>query len=865
MTTDELRESFLSFFESKGCVRKPSDLLVPPNDKSVLFTPAGMNQFKEQFLGIGKLDFTRATTCQKCIRTGDIENVGVTARHLTFFEMLGNFSFGDYFKRDAIHWGWEFCTKVLSLAPEKLSVTVYKDDDEAYGIWRNEIKLPDGKITRLGEDDNFWPAGAPTQGPDGVCGPCSEIFADVGTENVEIWNLVFTQFNRVGSPPDNLKPLPKKNIDTGMGLERTAAVLQGKNNVFEIDLFRPIVDAAADLLGVKYAPDNDLPTAQRVRRICEHARTVLFCMHENVQPSSEMQGYVVRRLLRRALVDAWRLGSKSPLLFKLVPTIVAQMRKPYPDLDSTANSIGQQMKAEEENFLSRIEGGLTSLEIAFKKLGKGGVLSGKDAFSLHATHGFPIDLTVELAAGRGVSVDRQAFDEEMTAHRGKSGKGAFATEVFSVGPIQKLKESGVAPTEFVGYGSTKSEGKVVGIVTENRLAESASGKATIILDRTTFYGEGGGEVGDTGVIAGDGFEFEVADTQKTDGYFQHVGVVKRGEVKVGLRATATVKSDRRAGIERAHSATHLMHAGLHKVLGPHATQKGSKVENDELRFDFSHAKPVTAEEIAAVEEFVLARIMETAPVSAKGMPIEEAKKLGAMALFGEKYGDAVRVVSMTDFSRELCGGCHVSNTGAIGPFRIVREESVAAGVRRLIAYTGAKAFAHQREQERLLRESAGLLRSPPAELPKRIEALQKEVKDLQKTASQKKSSDAGDVVGKLLADKLEIGGGSVIVGKVDGAAVDDLRSMADQLRAKANPAAVFLASAESADKVTLFASVAKELQDKIKAGDWIKEIAPHVDGKGGGRPDSAQAGGKSPAKIDAALAAAKAWAERRLG
>jgi alanyl-tRNA synthetase len=864
MTTDELRESFLSFFESKGCVRKPSDLLVPPNDKSVLFTPAGMNQFKEQFLGIGKPDFTRATTCQKCIRTGDIENVGVTARHMTFFEMLGNFSFGDYFKREAIHWAWEFCTKTLKLAPEKLSVTVYQDDDEAYGIWREEIGLPAAKISRLGEDDNFWPAGAPTNGPDGVCGPCSEIFADVGTESVEIWNLVFTQFNRVGPPPNNLKPLPKKNIDTGMGLERTAAVLQGVKTVFDIDIFRPIVMAASDLLGVKYDPDNDLATAQRIRRICEHARTVLFCMHENVQPSPEMQGYVVRRLLRRALVDAWRLGSKSPLLFKLVPTVVGQMRKPYPELDSNAGSVAQQMKAEEENFLARIEGGLASLESAFKKLGKGGVLSGKEAFSLHATHGFPIDLTVELAQARGVVVDRDGFNEEMTKHRGLSGKGAFATEVFAVGPLQKIKETDVAPTEFIGYGSTAGEGKIVGVISDGALKDFALGDAILILDRTPFYGEAGGQVGDVGRLVGQGFEFEVTDTQKTDGYIQHVGVVKRGEAKVGAKVTATVNADRRAGIQRAHSATHLMHAGLHHVLGQHATQKGSKVEWDELRFDFNHPKPMTPQEIVAVEEYVLERIMEAAPVASDVMPIAEAKKLGAMALFGEKYGDAVRVVSMTEHSRELCGGCHVPNTGAIGPFRIVREESVAAGVRRLIAYTGPKAFAYQRGQEWLLRESAGLLKSPPAELPKRIEALQKEIKDLQKSASQRKSSDTGDVVGKLLSEKRLIGGGHIIVGRLEGASVDDLRALGDQLRDKAKPAAVFLASAESAEKVTLFASVAKELQDKIKAGDWIKEIAPQVDGKGGGRPDSAQAGGKSPAKIDAALVAASEWAEAKL-
>jgi alanyl-tRNA synthetase len=831
----------------------------------VLFTPAGMNQFKEQFLGIGKVEFTRATTCQKCIRTGDIENVGVTARHMTFFEMLGNFSFGDYFKREAIHWGWEYCTKILKLNPEKLSVTVYQDDDEAFDIWKNEIKLPESRITRMGEDDNFWPAGAPTQGPDGVCGPCSEIFADIGTENVEIWNLVFTQFNRVGPPPNNLQALPKKNIDTGMGLERTAAVLQRKATVFDIDIFAPIVAAAAELLGVKYDPAQDLSTARRLRRIAEHARTVLFCMHENVQPGPEKQGYVVRRLLRRALVDAWRLGYKDPVLHRLVPTIVSQMRKPYPELDSNAASVAQQMKAEEENFLARIEGGMALLETEFKRLGKGGTLTGKKAFDLHASHGFPIDLTVELAAASHISVDRAGFESEMELHRKTSGQGAFAAEVFAMGPIQKIKDKGLPPTEFVGYHSSSTQAVIRALVVGEELVEtiSAGQSAVLVLDRTSFYGESGGQVGDSGVIEADGFTFEVRDTQKMDGYFQHGGVVTRGSARVGQSVRVQLDEARRAGIQRAHSATHILHAGLHHAIGPHAIQKGSKVEQDELRFDFSHSKPMSPEEIARVEEFATQHIMEAAPISAEIMPIAEARKLGAMALFGEKYGDEVRVVSMGGFSRELCGGCHLSNTGQVGPIKIIREESVAAGVRRIIAVTGPKALAHFREQERLLRESAGLLRSPPSELPTRIEMLQKEIKELQKAASQKKSAETGALVEELILSRVETQGASIIVGNVDGATVDDLRLLADQIKAKVTPTALLLASVESNDKVTLFASVAKELQSRIKAGDWIKEVAPHVDGKGGGRPDSAQGGGKSPAKIEKALEHAKSWALAR--
>ncbi|HVJ79927.1 MAG TPA: alanine--tRNA ligase [Planctomycetia bacterium] len=863
MKTDDLREAYLSFFESKGCVRKPSDLLVPVNDPSVLFTPAGMNQFKGEFLGVVPLEFTRAVTCQKCVRTGDIENVGKTRFHFTMFEMLGNFSFGDYFKREAIAWGWEFCTKVLGIKGDRLRITVYQDDDEAEGIWTKEIGVKPQFVKRCGEDDNFWPASAPSQGPDGVCGPCSEIYVDLGDgREVEIWNLVFTQFNRVGPPPNNLHPLPKKNIDTGMGLERTAAVLQGVPTAYDIDIFAPIVRHAAELLGVKYDPEGDVQTAQRLRRIAEHARTVLFAMHENVQPGPAKQGYVVRRLLRRALVDAYRMGRQEPILHHLVPTIVAMMKKPYPELAGNATSVAGQIAAEEKRFLQTVDRGLAYLDNLFKKSEK---ISGKDAFELHATYGFPIDLTVELAAARGAAVDRAGFDAAFEKHQETSGS-IGSGDVFTLGPVQKLRESGVAVTKFTGYGKTSGEGTIRGVIVDGKLAESAAAgaRAILVLDQTPFYAEAGGQVGDVGVLKAEGFEFAVKDVKKTDGFHEHLGVVKKGTAVVGLHLKAEVDGPRRAGIERAHSATHVLHAGLHQVVGEHAKQAGSRVERDQLRFDFSHGQALAPSELKAIEDFATARIMEAAPIEAKVMPIAEAKKLGAMALFGEKYGDEVRVVSMGGFSREFCGGCHLSNTGQVGPLRIVREESVSAGIRRITALVGPAAVEHQAKQERTLHEAAALLRAAPTELPKRIEALQKELKDLQKELSGLKRAGAGDLVAQLAAAAEKRSAASLVVGEAPGAGPDELRNYCDELRAKLGVAAILLVSAEGDDKVHLVASVAKELHGSLKAGDWIKTIAPEVDGKGGGRPDLAAAGGKSPAKIPAALAAAKSFAQERL-
>lgn len=866
MTTDELREAYLSFFESKGCVRRPSDVLVP-NDPSVLFTPAGMNQFKEQFLGIGKLEFTRATTCQKCIRTGDIENVGKTRFHMTFFEMLGNFSFGDYFKREAIHWAWEFVVRVLALPEDRLSVSVYSDDDEAYGIWREEIGLPSGRIRRCGEEDNFWPAGAPSNGPNGVCGPCSEIFVDLGGgAEVEIWNLVFTQFNRVGYR--ELEPLPKKNIDTGMGLERAASVVQGKPTAFDTDIFAPILSAVCDVVGLKYDPSS--PNVHRLRRMSDHARTVAFCMHENVLPSNEKQGYVVRRLLRRAVLDAYQLGKREAVIHRLIPAVVDAMGKAYPELKQTQASVVSRVKAEEEKFLNTVETGIHYLDSLIGRIEKGDArtISGKDAFTLHATHGFPIELTQELAASRNISVDRAAFDQEMDRHSKISGSAAFSESVFNVGPIHELKDF-VAPTEFIGYGEASAEVQIAAIIAQGKIVRTLveighDDPITIVLDRTPFYGESGGQVGDVGWITAPGFRFEVQDTQKVDGYHLHLGHVREGAARIGAKATATIDAVRRAGIQRAHSATHVLHAALHRFLGDHAKQAGSKVENDVLRFDFSHPHAVSPQELARIERWCNERIMHCDPIAATVMPMEEARRLGAMALFGEKYGDFVRVVTMGDFSREFCGGCHLSSTGQVGPFKIVREESVAAGTRRIVALTGLAALDHFRAEEETLGRAAALLRTRPAELPARIEALQNQIKELQKTAQKKRKEQSGDLIGDLISAATRLDGAVIVAAEVEGATADELRIHSDQLRSKEPAIAIILAAREN-DRVHLIASVSKPLVERgFHAGKWIQEVASVVGGKGGGREAMAQAGGKDPAKLPDALKVAIESARRML-
>ena len=856
MTTDDLRDAYLDFFASKGCVRKASDVLVP-NDPTVLFTPAGMNQFKREFLGLGDPDFKRATTCQKCIRTGDIENVGKTAFHETFFEMLGNFSFGDYFKREAIHWAWEFLTVVLKLPADRLTITVYLDDDEAYSIWHDEVKVPADRITRMGEDDNFWPAGAPTHGPNGVCGPCSEIFFHGnGPKEVEIWNLVFTQFNRVG--PGQLEPLPSKNIDTGMGLERAAACLQGVPTVFATDIFKPIVAAAADQMKVPYVPAS--PDGIRIRRMADHARALTFCIHENVKPSAEKQGYVIRRLLRRAVLDAYQMGRRDPFLFELVPVVADVMKRPYPELGESVQRIQTVIRQEEEQFLRNLENGLKLLNDTFRKTKAGGsdVISGRDAFILHSTHGIPVEITESLATERNLMVDLAGFEQAQTVHEDISRPQTTAFDVFATGPLDTLKQSYHHGSEFLGYEATETDAKVIGILAQGHLADSATKDGehpiALVLDRTPFYGESGGQVGDIGTIRGEGFAFEVTDTKKDNDFTLHVGRVTEGTVALNMEARAAVDAGRREAIRRAHSATHVLHHALHLHLGKHAQQAGSKVEPDRLRFDFSNPEAVGPERLRAVEETVNLRVMEGEPVSWSTMPIAEAKMLGAMALFGEKYPEVVRVVQMGEFSRELCGGTHLDNVGKVGLFKVVGEESVSAGTRRITALTGMAALEYIRGEEDALAEVAAALKVPPGMAAARVAALLEEVKTLKKQAAQRKPDAPKAAPDDLLAAAAPVADFRVVAHALDGAPPDELRQLIDVLRRKAGTGLAVLLASSADGKVNLAAGLTADLVARgLHAGAWLKAVAPVVGGGGGGRPDLAQAGGKDPAKVPAAL------------
>ena len=876
MKADELREAFLTFFETKGCVRRPSDVLVPRWDPSVLFTPAGMNQFKDHFLGKCKLDFTRATTCQKCLRTGDIDNVGRTARHHTFFEMLGNFSFGDYFKREAIHWAWEFLTSRdwLKIEPERLTISVYEDDSEAYTIWSDEIGVPSTRITRMGEDDNFWPASAPSQGPDGVCGPCSEIFYTMpdGSE-VEIWNLVFTQFNRVGDPPDNLRPLPSRNIDTGMGLERTAALLQGVDSNFHIDILKPLVEAVAEVCSRSYEAETD--DGRRMRRIADHVRACTFAIHENVMPGNNEEKYVVKRLLRRAVLDGHQLGMRAPFLHQLPSAVASLMKAGYPELAETVDRVASVIQREESAFLDTIDGGLARIGTLFESIESAGsgLVSGQDAAELYTTHGFPPELLETLAAERNCAFDWQGFREAMGAHGLRSGAGT-RVEVFTSGPLDALKKA-MHGSEFVGYDAVEATGKAVGIIAQDRLCESLDeidhdDPVIVVLDRTPFYGEAGGQVGDTGWLTrGEGeqqLRFEVIETLKEGDFILHRGHLRSGELSLGEPLTARVDAERRAALRRAHSATHLVHAALQHFLGPHAVQQGSKVDTDMLRFDFAHGGSIGSEVLGQIEDMVNGHVLAAVPVTAQRLPLAEARHAGAMMLFGEKYPDIVRMVSMGSdderVSRELCGGTHVSNTGQIGLVRIVGEESVSAGTRRVTAVTGFEALRRMREAEQTLAEAASSLKVRPAELPTRLTALTKELKELRKGKGG--AAAAGVSPDELLAAAVSVGDTRLVVAPLNCGDAGSMRQCIDQLRRKGSPIAVLLGGCDGS-KVTLVAGISRELEDRgLSASEWINEAARLVGGKGGGRKDLAQAGGKDPDKLSDALTAAKDAMQRLL-
>ena len=862
MKSDELREKYLEFFETKGCVRRPSDVLVPRWDPSVLFTPAGMNQFKDHFLGRCKLEFTRATTCQKCLRTGDIDNVGRTAYHHTFFEMLGNFSFGDYFKREAILWAWEFCTdkKWLGIDPKRLSATIYLDDDEAAEIWLNDVKLPPEKLQRLGEDENFWPANAPTQGPDGVCGPCSEIYYHGDFGEVEIWNLVFTQFNRVGDLPDNLRPLPSKNIDTGMGLERTAAVLQGVETNFHIDILRPLVEAAAEVCGVKYEPASE--NGRRLRRIADHVRACAFAVHENVYPGPNKEKYVIKRLLRRAVLDGRQIGVREPFLHQLVGTVAESMKNPYPELGDTVGRVARVIKQEEANFLATIDGGLDRIDKIFdlmKREGRG-VVGGRDAFDMYQTHGFPPELFETMAAEHNFTFDWKGYQQEMERHGEVSGTGEKI--VFKHDPLEPYKKA-MRGSRFLGYETTEvADARVVGIIAGEKPCDKADEvdhehAVVVLLDKTPFYGEMGGQVGDVGELVGEGFRFEVTDARVDGAFTLHCGHLRQGEMRLDDVVAARVDPKRRQGIRRAHSATHLLHFALRDTLGQHAEQQGSKVDDDVLRFDFSNPSAVSTEDLQTIEDEVNAKILDGEPIRWENLPLADARKAGAIMLFGEKYPDVVRMVSMGRFSKELCGGTHLENTAQIGLLKIVSEESVAAGTRRITALTGTAALEHLRRQEAALARTAAVLKIPGEEVPDRVEALVKEVRRLKKQAAAGALAE-GVTPEKLLEDATETGGVKIVAAEIPGAGATVLRQVIDQLRRKAAPIAVMLGSRQDDDKVMLVAGLSRDLVERgLDAVAWIRDAASVVRGGGGGRPDMAQAGGKLPDRLPEALETAR--------
>ena len=937
MKTDELRDKYLDFFESKGHRRVASDVLVPTWDPSVLFTPAGMNQFKDHFLGKVKLEFTRATSCQKCLRTGDIENVGRTAYHHTFFEMLGNFSFGDYFKRDAINWAWEFLTdkKWLAIDPARLTVTVYKDDDEAAGIWAKDVGLKVERIERCDEDENFWPASAPSQGPDGVCGPCSEIYFHLDRgKSVEIWNLVFTQFNRVGEPPNNLRPLPSKNIDTGMGLERTAATLQGVPTNYHIDTLFPIVQAAAEVCGVKYELDSD--SGRRCRRITDHIRACTFAVHENVYPGANKEKYVVKRLLRRAVLDGHQMGLHEPFLYKLVPAVVEAMKKPYPELAETAKRVAGVIEKEEANFFGTIDAGLNRIERAFDDMRKDNRtrVEGAVAAELYQTYGVPPELFESIAAEHNLAFDWEGYGRAMEVHGETSGKVQH-TVMGAKGPIDSLKHA-LHSTEFLGYDATEADAVVKGIVAGkaphdqlvDKLDEVGHAEPIrVVLDRTPFYGESGGQVGDVGTITGDGFEFDVIDAQKDGALVIHIGHLRKGIIREGAKVRAKVNVARRDAIRRAHSATHILHYALQKALGSHAQQQGSKVTEDELRFDFTNLSPVESAQLAAISHDVAERIEAGEPIRWQTLPLADARKQGAMMLFGEKYPDPVRMVSMGEFSKELCGGTHLTNTNEVETFEILSEEGVSAGTRRIIALTGKKAAEYRERIKSEVDKAAGKLGVAGFDLPHAVEALIEKRRELKRaleagvkpnleavqsqakkvvaeTTDSVKSALAEaarrmsvgllgvaerieamaseveslgqrlaqrDAAGPLSADSLlekahNQGGVTVVVADVPGVEPNLMRQLIDQIRQKAPLSAVLLATKQGDDKVTLVAGVSKQLQERgISAGKWIGPVAKAVGGGGGGRPDLAQAGGREPAKLPEALVVAEKTIAEMLG
>ena len=873
MKSAEIRQQFLDFFASKGHQIVASSSLVPHEDPTLLFTNAGMNQFKDVFLGFDKRPYSRATTSQKCVRAGgkhnDLENVGYTARHHTFFEMLGNFSFGDYFKRDAIAYAWELLTEIYKLPKDKLTITVYAEDDEAYDIWTKDIGVPAERVIRIGDNkgaryasDNFW-----MMGDTGPCGPCTEIFYDHGEKHwggppgspeedgdrfIEIWNNVFMQFNR--DEAGVMHPLPKPSVDTGMGLERISAVLQGVHANYEIDLFQALIAAAA-----RETSNADM-NSPSLKVLADHIRACSFLLADGVIPGNEGRGYVLRRIIRRAIRHGYKLGARAAFFHKMVPDLVTEMGAAYPELKTGERRIIDVLKAEEDRFFATIENGMAILEGELAEMAGKGIklFNGETAFKLHDTYGFPLDLTADVCREREVSVDAAAFDAAMARQKEQAraaGKFKMAANLDYDGPV----------TTFHGYDSLEVKGNVLALykdgVAVNALNEGDLG--VVVLDNTPFYAESGGQVGDQGELKGTGGIFAVEDTLKIQAtVFGHHGVVKTGTLSVGQGVNARVDLAARTATARNHSVTHLMHKALREVLGQHVQQKGSQVDPDKTRFDFAHAAAMSAEEIREVEEIVNNEILNNEATDSRVMGIEDAQKSGAMMLFGEKYGDEVRVVGIGS-SKELCGGTHVTRTGDIGVFKILSESGVAAGVRRVEAITGNNALRYMQEQERRVQGVSALLKTQPDEVAERVVGILDNLRSLEKEVARLKSKLAASQGDDLLNQAKEIKGAKVLAAMLEGADVATLRETLDKLKDKLKSAAIVLASVADG-KVSLIAGVTADLTGKVKAGELVNLVAQQVGGKGGGRPDMAQAGGTQPENLSAALASVPAWVESKL-
>ena len=871
---NELREMFLSFFESKGHLRLPSFSLVPQNDKSILLINAGMTPMKPWFKGDEEPPRRRVCTCQKCIRTGDIENVGKTARHGTYFEMLGNFSFGDYFKHEAIAWSWEFLTEVVGLEPDRLYPSIYLNDDEAFDIWNKEVGIPAERIFRFGKEDNFWEHGS------GPCGPCSEIYYDRGPEYgcgkpgctvgcdcdryIEIWNNVFSQFDNDGH--GNYTELKQKNIDTGMGLERLACVCQNVDSLFDVDTVMNITHKVSELTGAHYGETEKRDVSLRV--ITDHIRSATFMICDGILPSNEGRGYVLRRLLRRAARHGKLLGVNDPFLYQVVDTVIHENEGQYPDLREKQTYITKVIRTEEENFGRTIDGGMKIFSdlLAEHKQKLEKIFSGADAFRLYDTFGFPIDLTMEMAADEGLSVDENAFQKLMKEQKERAREARKALGDLGWAGVEFGKD--VPATEFVGYDHSECDAKIVAIVADEELRDevAAGAEAVVVLDQSPFYAEMGGQVADHGTITADGVVFTVADVQKNKGgKFMHYGRLAQGVLHVGDTVHAAIDMERRKAIQRAHSTTHLLDAALKKVLGDHVHQAGSLVEPDRLRFDFTHFEAISPEELRQVEELVNDAILEGYPVVTEILPIEEAKKKGAVAMFGEKYGETVRVVEMSDFSVEFCGGTHVDNTAKAGPFRIKSESSVASGVRRIEATCGKLSLKAMESSQGVLSRAAQFLKTAPSGLLERMEQQANEMKQLRQALEKFKAEASLGEARQFLASAKTVKDLHVLATTRNGVDTAELRTMGDFLRDK-DPKAVAVIASINGEKITFLAVCGKEAVARgIKAGDLVRHVSAICGGKGGGKPDSAMGGGSDPLKVDDALASVDDFVSEKLG